>query len=166
MISKILQILSPQPWITKVFLTVGQNNFGNKIPFVLMYNDFGNCNFHFLSKIAFGNTSSIKILSCSNSSFVQQFLKTFLMSYHQWHEENFKIDCTNGRPRLSHYTRFDYTNTYTYSRVSNKHIIFLTFFQGLRPYSGLHSSVSSVVEFPGAGSSRLRTINSELNGAT
>ena len=27
-------------------------------------------------------------------------------------------------------------------------------------------SVSSVVEFPGAGSSRLRTINSELNGAT
>ena len=28
------------------------------------------------------------------------------------------------------------------------------------------NSVSSVVEFPGAGSSRLRTINSELNGAT
>ena len=27
-------------------------------------------------------------------------------------------------------------------------------------------SVCSVVEFPGAGSSRLRTINSELNGAT
>ena len=27
-------------------------------------------------------------------------------------------------------------------------------------------SVNSVVEFPGAGSSRLRTINSELNGAT
>ena len=27
-------------------------------------------------------------------------------------------------------------------------------------------SVSSVVEFPGAGSSRLRIINSELNGAT
>ena len=27
-------------------------------------------------------------------------------------------------------------------------------------------SVSSVVEFPGAGLSRLRTINSELNGAT
>ena len=27
-------------------------------------------------------------------------------------------------------------------------------------------SVSSVMEFPGAGSSRLRTINSELNGAT
>ena len=111
MISKSLLILGLQPRISKVFLTVGQNNFGNKIPFVLMYNDFGNCNFHFLSKIAFGNTSSIKILSCSNSSFVQQFLKTFLMSYHQWHEENFKIDCTNGRPRLSHYTRFDYTYT-------------------------------------------------------
>ena len=27
-------------------------------------------------------------------------------------------------------------------------------------------SVSSVVEFPGAGLSRLRTINSDLNGAT
>ena len=41
MISKILQILSLQPRITKVFsqtleqffLTVGQNNFDNKIPF-------------------------------------------------------------------------------------------------------------------------------------
>ena len=30
----------------------------------------------------------------------------------------------------------------------------------------MRASVSSVVEFPGAGSSRLRTINSELNGAT
>ena len=30
----------------------------------------------------------------------------------------------------------------------------------------LLASVSSVVEFPGAGSRRLRTINSELNGAT
>ena len=29
-----------------------------------------------------------------------------------------------------------------------------------------HNSVNSVVEFPGAGLSRLRTINSELNGAT
>ena len=28
------------------------------------------------------------------------------------------------------------------------------------------TSVSSVVEFPGAGLGRLRTINSELNGAT
>ena len=28
------------------------------------------------------------------------------------------------------------------------------------------SSVNSVVEFPGAGSSRLRTINPKLNGAT
>ena len=42
MISKLLQILSLQPQISKVFhdrsleqffLTVGQNNFGNKIPF-------------------------------------------------------------------------------------------------------------------------------------
>ena len=30
----------------------------------------------------------------------------------------------------------------------------------------IKASVSSVVEFPGAGLSRLRTINSELNGAT
>ena len=30
----------------------------------------------------------------------------------------------------------------------------------------IHISVSSVVEFPGAGSSSLRTINSELSGAT
>ena len=42
MISKILQILGLQPQISKVFslsqeqsfLTVGQNNFGNKIPFM------------------------------------------------------------------------------------------------------------------------------------
>ena len=42
MISKILQILSLQPRISKVssrsleqfFLTVGQNNFGNKVPFI------------------------------------------------------------------------------------------------------------------------------------
>ena len=33
-------------------------------------------------------------------------------------------------------------------------------------FLALFISVSSVVEFPGAGSSRLRTINSELNGAT
>ena len=32
--------------------------------------------------------------------------------------------------------------------------------------SGLWDSVSNVVEFPGAGLGRLRTINSELNGAT
>ena len=31
-ISKILQILGLQPRISKVFLTEGQNNFGNKIP--------------------------------------------------------------------------------------------------------------------------------------
>ena len=30
----------------------------------------------------------------------------------------------------------------------------------------IKASVSSVVEFPGEGLSRLRTINSELNGAT
>ena len=35
MISKILKILGLQPRISKVFLTVGQNNFGNKIPFLL-----------------------------------------------------------------------------------------------------------------------------------
>ena len=41
-ISKFLQILGLQPWISKVFLdqveqfflTIGQNNFGNKIPFL------------------------------------------------------------------------------------------------------------------------------------
>ena len=33
MISKILQILCLQPRIEHFFLTVGQNNFGNKIPF-------------------------------------------------------------------------------------------------------------------------------------
>jgi hypothetical protein len=33
-ISKFLQILGLQPRISKVFLTVGQNNFGNKIPFL------------------------------------------------------------------------------------------------------------------------------------
>ena len=32
MISKILQILGLQPRISNFFLTVGQNNFGNKIP--------------------------------------------------------------------------------------------------------------------------------------
>ena len=45
MISKNLQILSLQPRISKVFypsleqffLTVGQNNFGNKIPFLFSY---------------------------------------------------------------------------------------------------------------------------------
>ena len=36
MISKILQILGIQPRISKFFLTVGQNNFGNKIPFLLL----------------------------------------------------------------------------------------------------------------------------------
>ena len=34
MISKFLQILGLQHRISKVFLTVGQNNFGNKIPHV------------------------------------------------------------------------------------------------------------------------------------
>ena len=33
-------------------------------------------------------------------------------------------------------------------------------------YGAGYNSVSSVVEFPGAGLSRLRTINSKLNGAT
>ena len=33
MISKNLQILGLQPRISKAFLTLGQNNFGNKIPF-------------------------------------------------------------------------------------------------------------------------------------
>ena len=32
-ISNFLQILGLQPRISKFFLTVGQNNFGNKIPF-------------------------------------------------------------------------------------------------------------------------------------
>ena len=36
----------------------------------------------------------------------------------------------------------------------------------LLPLFKISISVSSVVEFPGAGLSRLRTINSELNGAT
>ena len=35
LISNILQILGLQHQISKVFLTVGQNNFGNKIPFVI-----------------------------------------------------------------------------------------------------------------------------------
>ena len=30
-----MQILGLQPWISKVFLTVGQKNFGNKVPFLL-----------------------------------------------------------------------------------------------------------------------------------
>jgi hypothetical protein len=34
-ISKILQILSLQPQISKVFLTVDQKNFGNKIPIIV-----------------------------------------------------------------------------------------------------------------------------------
>ena len=34
MISKNLQILSLQSQISQVFLTGGQNNFGNKIPFI------------------------------------------------------------------------------------------------------------------------------------
>ena len=37
MISKIWKILGLQPQISKVFLKVGQNNFGNKIPF--FFND-------------------------------------------------------------------------------------------------------------------------------
>ena len=35
---KILQSLGLQPRISKVFLTVGQNNFGNKIPFQYRWN--------------------------------------------------------------------------------------------------------------------------------
>ena len=49
MISKILQILGLQPRISKLFswslkqffLTVGQNNFGNKIPFLQLCNSLG-----------------------------------------------------------------------------------------------------------------------------
>jgi hypothetical protein len=39
-ISKILQILGLQPRISKVFLPVGQNNFGKKIPFTTSKMDF------------------------------------------------------------------------------------------------------------------------------
>ena len=39
-------------------------------------------------------------------------------------------------------------------------------YAGKKALPGVRSSVSSVVEFPGAGLSRLRAINSELNGAT
>ena len=44
-VSKFLQILSLQPQISKVFLTVGQNNFGNKIP--LLVKSFWFLNFVF-----------------------------------------------------------------------------------------------------------------------
>ena len=40
MILKLLQILGLQPRISKKFLTVGQNNFGNKIPFRLGFSFF------------------------------------------------------------------------------------------------------------------------------
>ena len=49
-----------------------------------------------------------------------------------------------------------------YSRIPNTTVGNPSFFDAFPSYI----SVSSVVEFPGAGSSRLRTINSELNGAT
>ena len=39
MISKFLLILGIQPQISDVFLTVGRNNFGNKISFIVQKNE-------------------------------------------------------------------------------------------------------------------------------